>query len=109
MTHTGSYLLEGVSLMRRILLSIFTLIALGGLILTSACSGANAVKEKPTPTPLPTLAAANKPTYKVTRGDVTSQVKFSARVIPAIEEELYFRADGRVRKVYVRSGDQVKK
>jgi RND family efflux transporter MFP subunit len=95
--------------MRRILLSIITWIALGGLMLTSACSGANTAKEKPTPTPLPTAAAANKPTYKVTRGDVTAQVKFSARVIPAIEEELYFRADGRVRKVYVRSGDTVKK
>lgn len=95
--------------MRRILLSIFTWIALGGLMLTTACSGANTVKEKPTPTPLPTAAAANKPTYKVTRGDVTAQVKFSARVIPAVEEELYFRADGRVRKVYIRSGDQVKK
>jgi membrane fusion protein, macrolide-specific efflux system len=95
--------------MRRTLLSFFTWIALASLVLTSACSGQGTAKEQPTPTPLPTPAAASKPTYKVTRGDVTAQVQFSARIIPAIQEELFFRTDGRVRKVYVRTGDPVKK
>jgi RND family efflux transporter MFP subunit len=35
-------------------------------------------------------------------------VQFSARVIPAVQEDLFFRTDGRVRKVYVKSGDPVK-
>lgn len=95
--------------MRRKLLSFFTWIALASLVLTAACSGQGATKQQPTPTPLPTPAAASKPIYTVTRGDVTSRVQFSARIIPAIQEELFFRTDGRVRKVYVRSGETVKK
>lgn len=94
--------------MRRSLFSIPSLLVLAILLFTSACSG-GASREQPTPTPLPTPAAASKQTYTVKRGDITSQVQFSARIIPAVEEELYFRADGRVRTVYVRGGDQVTK
>lgn len=94
--------------MRRSLLSFFSLLALASLLFTAACTGGTA-NEQPTPTPLPTPAAASKPTYTVKRGDITAQVQFSARIMPAIEEELFFRADGRVRNVYVRSGDQVTK
>lgn len=97
--------------MRRTLLSFISLLALTSLLLETACSGGSggAAGSKATPTPLPTPVTATKPTYKVQRGDVTSQIEFSARVIPAVQEELYFRTDGRVRKVYVRSGDMVKK
>lgn len=95
--------------MRRTLLSIITWIALASLALATACTGGAAAKEQPTPTPLPTPVAASKPTFPVQRGDITAQVQFSARVIPSIQEELFFRADGRVRKVYVRGGDAVKK
>lgn len=95
--------------MRRNHLSIFTWVALIILILATACSGGGAAKTQPTPTPLPTPAAASKPTYPVQRGDITAQVQFSARIIPAVEEELFFRADGRVRNVYVRGGEAVKK
>lgn len=94
--------------MRRILLSVFTCLALVSLILSAACS-ASSSKPKPTPTPLPTPAAASKPNYTVQKGDITAQVQFSARIIPAVEEELFFRSDGRVRKIYVRGGDTVKK
>lgn len=95
--------------MRRTLLSFFSWLALASLMLATACSSSGAVKEQPTPTPLPTPATASKPTYKVQKGDVTAQVQFSARVMPVVQEELFFRADGRVRKVYVRGGDPVKK
>lgn len=96
--------------MRRNLLSLFTWVALISLVFATACSsGGSPANSQPTPTPLPTPAASTKPTYTVTRGDVTSQIQFNARVIPAIQEELFFRADGRVRKVYVRGGDEVKK
>ncbi len=95
--------------MRRIHLSISTWVALFILIMATACSNSGAAKTQATPTPLPTPAAASKPTYTVQRGDITAQVQFSARIIPAVEEELFFRADGRVRNVYVRGGDEVKK
>lgn len=97
--------------MRRTLLSLFSLLALASLLLETACSsgGSSANKSKATPTPLPTAVVATKPTYTVKRGEVTSVVEFSARVIPSVQEELYFRTDGRVRKVYVKGGDTVKK
>lgn len=97
--------------MRRTLLSFITLLALASLVLASACSGSpsSASKAKPTPTPLPRPVTETKPTYPVQRGDVTAQVQFSARIIPAVQEELFFRTDGRLRRVYVRSGDVVKK
>lgn len=94
--------------MRRTLLSFFNVLALASLLLVTACSGGGASrKEEPTPTPLPTPMAAAKPTYKVQRGDILAQVQFSARVMPAVQEELFFRTSGRVRKVYVRAGETV--
>ena len=95
--------------MRRTLLSLFSLLAFASLLLESACSSGNTANAKATPTPLPTPMVASKPTYKVQRGDVTSLVEFSARVMPITQQDLYFRTDGRVRKVYVRNGDTVKK
>lgn len=92
---------------RRSLTNLFTLIALAGLVITTACASGGAANTEPTPTPLPTPAAQAKQTFTVSRGDISAQVQFSARVIPAIQEELFFRTDGRVRKVYVRAGDPV--
>jgi membrane fusion protein, macrolide-specific efflux system len=94
--------------MRRNLLGFFTWLVLSSLLLATACTGGGAAsKDQPTPTPLPTPVAASKPTYKVQRGDILAQVQFSARVIPAVQEELFFRTNGRVRNVYVRNGDTV--
>lgn len=85
------------------------LMMLSVLIVTTACSGVASAQQQPTATPIPKSANSTKPTYKVARGDITSQVQFSARIIPSKVEQLYFRTSGRVRKVYVRSGDVVKK
>ena len=93
--------------MRRNLLRFYTMLALAVLTLAAACSPGPTAQQQATPTPLPTPASASKPTFTVQRGDITAQIQFSARVIPAIQEELFFRADGRVRKVYVRAGDTV--
>jgi RND family efflux transporter MFP subunit len=94
--------------MRRSLLSFFNVLILASLLLVTACSGGGGARnEEPTPTPLPTPMAASKPTYKVARGDILAQVQFSARVMPAVQEELFFRASGRVRNVYVRNGEEV--
>lgn len=94
--------------MRRSLPSFFTLLAITGTLLITACSGGGASsREEATPTPLPTPATSTKPTYQVQRGDILAQVQFSARVMPSVQEELFFRASGRVRNVYVRNGDVV--
>jgi macrolide-specific efflux system membrane fusion protein len=93
--------------MRRTILRIFSFIALASLTLAAACSPGATSQQKATPTPLPTPVSASKPTFTVQKGDITAQVQFTARVIPAVQEELFFRADGRVRNVYVRAGDTV--
>ena len=61
-----------------------------------------------TPTPIPTAQIAVKPTYKVQRGEVVKSLQFSGRIAPATEEELFFRADGRVRAVFFKRNDTVK-
>lgn len=95
--------------MRPIVFRFASLLALASLLLTAACSGERGAKEQSTPTPLPIQAAAAKPTYTVARGNILAQVQFTARVIPSVQEEMFFRTDGRVRKVYVRSGEAVSK
>ena len=58
-------------------------------------------------TPFPTSAALAKPTYTVERGDVVGLAHFSGRIRPVVERELYFRINGRTRKIYVQEGDTV--
>lgn len=94
--------------MHRGLLNFITLFALAGASVLAACSSGGAPnKEAATPTPLPTPATATKPTYTVQRGNILAKVQFSARVMPRVQEELFFRASGRIRKIYVRNGDMV--
>ncbi|HEY9078235.1 MAG TPA: efflux RND transporter periplasmic adaptor subunit [Anaerolineaceae bacterium] len=79
------------------------------ILLISACSVSPAATREPaTPTPIPTPLAAIKPTYTVQRGDVVSKIQFNGRVAPATEEALYFRVDGRIRRVYFKEGSDVK-
>ena len=58
-------------------------------------------------TPFPTSATLAKPTYTVERGDVVGLAHFSGRIRPVVERELYFRINGRTRKIYVQEGDTV--
>jgi len=68
-----------------------------------------AAAEAPTPTPIPTAIVATKPTYKVQKGEVVDELTFSGRISPVLEDELYFRTDGRVRTVFSKRNDVVKK
>ena len=61
----------------------------------------------PTPTPVPTPAAATQQTFAVQRGEVIEEAEFSGRVVPVLQQELFFRASGRVRNVYVAQYDKV--
>ena len=65
------------------------------------------IQQGPTPTPVPTPIVPTKPTYKVERGDVIDMEKFSGRIAPVQEVELFFRTGGWVRNVYVDRDDFV--
>ena len=64
-------------------------------------------KEEPTPTPIPPPPIPEKPIYTVKRGVVVDSLSFTGRVAPVIEEELFFRETGRVKRVYVEREDLV--
>jgi RND family efflux transporter MFP subunit len=52
---------------------------------------------------------AQQPTYKVQRGEMTSELNFSGRIAPVEKQELAFAASGRVANLSVRRGDVVTK
>jgi multidrug efflux pump subunit AcrA (membrane-fusion protein) len=81
---------------------------LGGCALLPATRSEQAAGD-PTPTPIPTAQIALKPTYQVQVGEVVKTSKFSGRISPVVEEELFFRADGRLRAVFFKRNDQVAK
>lgn len=78
------------------------------LLPTTTSRSQSVVLQGPTPTPIPTPIVPTKPTYKVQRGEVVKEIKFSARVAPVREEELFFRTDGWVRDVFVERDQFVK-
>lgn len=84
------------------LLIVFIVLPLVG------CGGATS-GEPPTPTPILTAAISAKPTYKVQVGRILDEMKFSARIAPVQEEQLFFRSDGRLGSLNVQQGSQVKK
>src|SRR5690606_28851019 len=62
-----------------------------------------------TPTPIPTAIVPTKPTYTVQRGEVVNELEFSGRISPVLEEDLFFRTNGRVRSVFNKRNDMVTK
>jgi len=75
----------------------------------AACSGNAATTSQATPTAIPLPSIAEKPTYRVQRGEMTSQLNFSGRIAPVNTQELAFGAEGRVARIYVRRGEAVTK
>ncbi len=86
--------------------TLITFILIIGAMILSSCNTA-AQEELPTPTPIPTPIVPTKPTYEVQVGEISNELQFTGRISPVVEEELFFRADGRVRNVYVEKGDPV--
>lgn len=64
--------------------------------------------EEPTPTPIPTAVVPVNPIYKVQSGEVIKEFQFTGRVAPTVEKELFFRVNGRVRRVLVKQDQLVK-
>lgn len=80
-------------------------ITLAGCALLPTGRSAQVLAEELTPTPIPTLAVPLKPTYTVRVGEIVKELIFSGRVAPVTEDELFFRANGRVRTIYAKRGD----
>lgn len=79
------------------------------LVTTMGCSTVGSSrKEEPTPTPIPPPPIPDKPTYTVKRGSVIDSLSFTGRVSPIREEEMFFKLNGRVKKVYFERNDLVK-
>lgn len=64
--------------------------------------------EEATPTPISMPAAIVKPTYTVSRGLVTRKLALNGRISPVTQQNLFFRVNGRVGQVHVRTGEMVK-
>lgn len=78
-------------------------------ILSVSCTGRNAAAPpEVTPTPVPTQMEAANPVYNVQRGEIVSKVEFLARVTPVVQQDLFFKTDGRVRNLYIENKQAVK-
>ena len=91
---------------RRTTLALF----LGGLVLLTACDAPTVFTPlPPTPTPLErTRVQETRPTTEVTRGTLVEAITNLGRVTAARESQLFFKNDGRLRSVNVKSGRTVK-
>jgi multidrug efflux pump subunit AcrA (membrane-fusion protein) len=88
---------------------LFVTILASGCSLLPAGRSDTAASEAPTPTPIPTAIVPTKPTYTVQKGEVVDELTFSGRISPILEEELFFRAAGRVRAVFAKRNDMITK
>ena len=82
----------------------------GGLVLLSACDAPTVFTPlPPTPTPLKrTRVQETRPTTEVTRGTLVEAITNLGRVTAARESQLFFKNDGRLRSVNVKSGRTVR-
>lgn len=87
----------------------FSILLIAGCALLPSTRTQQAANEPPTPTPIPTSPIPAKPTYKVQKGEVVKEMTFSGRISPVKEEDLFFRTSGRVRTVFAKRNDTVKK
>ena len=83
---------------------------LGGVVLLTACDAPTVFTPlPPTPTPLKrTRVQETRPTTEVTRGTLVEAITNLGRVTAARESQLFFKNDGRLRSVNVKSGRTVR-
>jgi RND family efflux transporter MFP subunit len=86
---------------------LVTLAVVTGCAILPTGPSREALQEEPTPTPIPTPIVPTKPVYQVQTGEVVKKLQFTGRIAPVVEQELFFRTNGRVRRVYIKRDDVV--
>ena len=81
-------------------------------VILSGCQGSlqpggSKPAQEATPTPMPASPALVKATFTVQRGEVINEVTFSGRVVPETRSDLFFKASGRIRSIYIQEGESV--
>lgn len=92
----------------RMIAGLLVAATLSGCALLPATRTDRSTDGEATPTPIPTAIVPVKPTYTVKLGEVVDQLEFSGRISPVVEEDLFFRSDGRIRNVFFKRNDMVK-
>src|SRR4029450_12507414 len=92
-----------------------TLLATAGAVVVGACSAPAlpGVGGGSGPAAEPTIAAEtstqqSRPTVQVQKGTITDSIKVLGRVISSQEADLYFKTTGRLRGLFIETGQQVK-
>jgi multidrug efflux pump subunit AcrA (membrane-fusion protein) len=80
---------------------------LAGCALLPSVNTDRSTDGQPTPTPIPTAIVPIKPTYQVQLGEIVNELEFSGRISPVQEEDLFFRASGRIREIFAKRNDMV--
>lgn len=78
------------------------------MMLLEAC-GPGGFNSKATPTPLPPVVDVQKAVFTVSVGSIVSEKEMQSEIVPAKQDELFFRASGFISRVTVKPGDMVKK
>ena len=73
----------------------------------AACSMGG--KGAPTPTPVPQVVSKERIIFTVERGSIINQRIIAGEIVPAQQDELFFRTPGYIGNAYVKTGDMVKK
>lgn len=64
-------------------------------------------RNAPTPTPLPQVVNREKIIFEVERGPIIAQKEVTAEVVPAQQDELFFRSSGYITRVLFKNGDVI--
>jgi multidrug efflux pump subunit AcrA (membrane-fusion protein) len=75
-------------------------------MLLSACGSLGGAQ--PTPTPLPPLVSYERGVFTVEKGSIVSEKDLLGEIVPARQDQLFFRASGFVTRLTVKRGDFVK-
>jgi macrolide-specific efflux system membrane fusion protein len=81
------------------------------VLLAAALAGCALLPDEPVEEDLSEIQLpqiSKKPEYEVTTKTLETKVSGSGRILTAREKTMYFTKDGRVKKVYIQSGQQVK-
>jgi multidrug efflux pump subunit AcrA (membrane-fusion protein) len=79
------------------------------LVLISIAGCSPAQQNAATPTPIPQIVTTEKIVFTVERGPIVSMRDVAGEVVPAQQDELFFRSSGYINRVLVENGDYFNK